>query len=152
MSIYNTLNILKHVNLLFVSNISDPLDPTTSLSDIPVGTIIPWVPEANLISGLPEHHTEGELPNGWVHCDGSVIPEPSPWHGTTTPNLSGEQCFLFPPGNEDPEKLIQNKLQIERSQNKPVQSISTSSSSSSSGSNTNIYSKILRVFWIMRIW
>jgi len=129
----------------------DPLDPTTSLSDIPVGTIIPWVPEANLITGLSEHNTEGDLPNGWVHCDGSVIPEPSPWHGTTTPNLSGEQCFLFPPGKQDPEKLIENHIQTESGQDKPVQSISTATSSTI-GSNSNICSKILRVFWIMRIW
>ena len=135
--------------------ILDPLDPTTSLSDIPVGTIIPWVPEANLLAGLPDHNTEGELPSGWVHCDGSVIPEPSPWHGTTTPNLSDEQCFLFPPGNEDPEKLMKNQLQTELGQNKSLQSSpskSSTSSSSSAGYNKSISSKILRVFWIMRIW
>jgi len=133
----------------------DPLDPTTSLSDIPVGTIIPWVPEANLLAGLPDHNTEGELPSGWVHCDGSVIPEPSPWHGTTTPNLSDEQCFLFPPGNEDPEKLMKNQLQTELGQNKSLQSSpskSSTPSSSSAGYNKSISSKILRVFWIMRIW
>merc|ERR1712018_114717 len=131
------INMADEVSCISLAK-DDPLDPTTSLSDVPLGTIIPWVPEANLLlrgTGLPEHSTQSELPDGWVHCDGSVIPEPSPWHGTTTPNLNEEQCFLFPPGNEDPEKLIQNKLQIERSQNKPVQSISTSSSSSSSGSN-----------------
>ena len=131
------------------------MDPSTSLSDIPVGTIIPWVPEANLLAGLPDHNTEGELPSGWVHCDGSVIPEPSPWHGTTTPNLSDEQCFLFPPGNEDPEKLMKNQLQTELGQNKSVQSSpskSSTSSSSSAGYNKSISSKILRVFWIMRIW
>ena len=129
--------------------ISDPFDPSTSLSDVPVGTIIPWVPEANLLAGscLYEHSTQNTLPDGWVHCDGSVIPEPSPWHGTTTPNLNEEQCFLFPPGNKNPQDLITKHMQTDNVKNKAANTTSTSK-----GDSVNLSSKILKVFWIMRIW
>ena len=107
------------------------------------------MPEANLQTGrgLREHSTQGTLPNGWVHCDGSVIPEPSPWHGTTTPNLSEEQCFLFPPGNKDPQNIMANHIQTDTVMNK-----SPTTSTTPEGPSANSSSKILRVFWIMRIW
>ena len=119
------------------------------MSDVPVGTIIPWVPEANLLTGtgLPEHLKQSELPNGWVHCDGSVIPKPSSWHGTTTPNLNEEQCFLFPPGNKDPQELIKQHMQTELTFDRKSEAIP-----SSPGTSTKLTSTILRVFWIMRIW
>ena len=123
------------------------------MSDVPVGTIIPWVPDASLITGikgLPEQCTQGELPDGWVHCDGKDIPEPSPWHGTTTPNLNEEQCFLFPPGNKDPQELIEKHNLQKDNTIKDKQA--TCSISSSSGSSSTLSSTILRVFWIMRIW
>jgi hypothetical protein len=34
------------------------------------------------------------IPDGWLRCDGSIIPAPSPWVNLTTPNLNGEKRFL----------------------------------------------------------
>merc|ERR1712018_397259 len=133
------INMADEVSCISLAK-DDPLYPATSLSDVPLGTIIPWVPEANLLltgSGLPEQSTQSELPDGWVHCDGSVIPEPSPWHGTTTPNLNEEQCFLLPPGNEDPQKLVEKRIETDSSF-KNNQAVTPTSSLSSSGSSLNI--------------
>merc|ERR1712126_563755 len=55
----------------------------------PLGTITAWVNRPN----LDGPHTEN-LPTGWIRCDGSVIPRPSPWAGQTTPNINGENRFL----------------------------------------------------------
>merc|ERR1719495_2883761 len=55
----------------------------------PLGTITAWVSRP-----LPNSpHTEN-LPTGWIRCDGSVIPQPSPWAGQKTPNINGESRFL----------------------------------------------------------
>ena len=111
------------------------------MSDIPVGTILPWVPEASKITANNVHEQNPDiLPGGWVHCDGRVIPEPSPWHGSTTPNLNEEACFLSPPGNKD-KQLITQSIEADTGNNK-----------SANDSSVNITSKMLRVFWIMRIW
>ena len=34
------------------------------------------------------------LPNGWIRCDGGVIPNPSIWEGCHTLDLNGKQKFL----------------------------------------------------------
>jgi len=34
------------------------------------------------------------IPDGWIRCDGSIIPAPSPWANLPTPNLNGEKRFL----------------------------------------------------------
>lgn len=56
----------------------------------PVGSIVAWITK-------PEQEAEKEnsvLPDGWVHCDGKPIPEPSIWAGAHTPNLNGDKRFL----------------------------------------------------------
>merc|ERR1719495_1920265 len=55
----------------------------------PIGTITAWV--SRPVTTSP--HTEN-LPTGWIRCDGSVIPQPSPWAGQKTPNINGENRFL----------------------------------------------------------
>merc|ERR1712212_822773 len=55
----------------------------------PLGTITAWVNRP----GTNTAHTEN-LPVGWIRCDGSVIPSPSPWAGQKTPNINGENRFL----------------------------------------------------------
>ena len=126
---------------MFLYFVSDSTHRSNSLSDIPVGTILPWVPEASQTAGNNVHEQSPDiLPDGWVHCDGRVIPEPSPWHGSTTPNLNEEACFLSPPGNKD-KQLIPQSIDTDTRNNK-----------SNNMNSVNINSKMLRVFWIMRIW
>merc|ERR1712126_24464 len=55
----------------------------------PLGTITAWVNRPN----IDGPHTQN-LPTGWIRCDGSVIPQPSPWAGQKTPNINGENRFL----------------------------------------------------------
>jgi len=61
----------------------------TLFNDSPLGTILPWVPKPtkSFGSGLT-------LPDGWVRCNGSTIPEPSIWAGQKTPDLNNAQRFL----------------------------------------------------------
>merc|ERR1719495_481869 len=35
-----------------------------------------------------------DLPEGWVRCDGNLIPHPSAWAGYPTPNINGLHKFL----------------------------------------------------------
>ena len=53
-----------------------------------LGSIIAWVPRTD--NGPPDE----ALPEGWMRCDGSVIPEPSNWAGTNTPDLNAPRKFL----------------------------------------------------------
>merc|ERR1712133_60663 len=55
----------------------------------PLGTITAWVNRPNIDGPLTQN-----LPTGWIRCDGSVIPQPSPWAGQKTPNINGENRFL----------------------------------------------------------
>merc|ERR1712126_132292 len=55
----------------------------------PLGTITAWVNRPNIDGPLTQNH-----PTGWIRCDGSVIPQPSPWAGQKTPNINGENRFL----------------------------------------------------------
>jgi hypothetical protein len=41
------------------------------------------------------------ISEGWLKCDGTVIPDPSPWSGETTPNLNGNGLFLRGANPED---------------------------------------------------
>jgi len=61
----------------------------SQIKEMPIGSIVSWTlkPEANA------DHTE-TLPDGWIRCDGGIIPEPSIWAGSHTPNLNGQQLFL----------------------------------------------------------
>merc|ERR1712228_359390 len=74
----------------------------------PVGTISAWVTK-------PTKETKEDklvdLPNGWVRCDGSTIPEPSIWAGQLTPDLNGEKRFLR--GASDSEVLTMEEDQMQ---------------------------------------
>ena len=63
--------------------------PVSFLSIPPIGSIIAWVSKANKSS-----NSFVELPDGWVKCDGSLIPKGSMWEGFYTPNLNGERLFI----------------------------------------------------------
>ena len=64
-------------------------DLTISEFDIfPLGSIIPWVNKPSLGSVHQE-----DLPDGWVLCDGGVIPQ-GVWQGEHTPDLNGDERFL----------------------------------------------------------
>ena len=120
------------------------------MSDIPVGTILPWVPEAadkNPKDVFPKERAD-KLPDGWMHCDGSVIPEPSPWHGSTTPNLNEDECFLSP--KELVSKLMQQGTMVAATTMTSNSEFNDDQDVSDGG--VNIRSKLMRVFWIMRIW
>jgi len=64
----------------------------------PLGTITAWVNRP----AINAPHTEN-LPYGWMRCDGSIIPSPSPWAGQHIPNINGEKRFLR--GSVDSEML-----------------------------------------------
>ena len=74
----------------------------------PVGTISAWVTK-------PTKETKEDklvdLPDGWVRCDGSTIPEPSIWAGQLTPDLNGEKRFLR--GASDSEELTMEEDQMQ---------------------------------------
>merc|ERR1719249_206066 len=57
----------------------------------PIGTISAWVTKPSKDTREDEMVS---LPDGWVRCDGSSIPEPSVWAGQLTPDLNGEKRFL----------------------------------------------------------
>lgn len=73
-------------------------DEVNNLHLMPIGSIVAWVmkPDKN------SNHTE-IVPDGWIRCDGSAIPPPSIWAGSTTPNLNGGRHFLR--GGSDAECL-----------------------------------------------
>merc|ERR1712223_522083 len=61
----------------------------SEIKEMPIGSIVSWT----LKPQVGANHTE-TLPEGWIRCDGGVIPEPSVWAGSHTPNLNGEKLFL----------------------------------------------------------
>lgn len=59
---------------------------TRSVGDVPIGGIVPWLPNLSGVPGLPE---------GWMLCDGSTVNDAlSPMNGTTIPDLNGDNRFL----------------------------------------------------------
>ena len=73
--------------------------------EVPVGTILSWV--------LRVDNDGGEivdLPDGWMRCDGSVIPHGSIWTGKNVPNLNGERRFLRGGNDADMLKLEDDQL------------------------------------------
>ena len=84
-------NLKEDINLL-----SNQLD---EIREMPLGSIISWVFKPDMES----EHTEA-LPLGWVRCNGDIIPSPSPWAGSNTPNLNGERRFLR--GGSDDQALV----------------------------------------------
>jgi len=72
------------------TDITDLEDVLNKLVTSPIGSIMAWVTK-------PENDAEEELsslPDGWVYCDGNIIPEPSIWAGANTPDLNGQKRFL----------------------------------------------------------
>merc|ERR1719495_884964 len=57
----------------------------------PLGSIIAWVTRPS--TEVPRNMSI-DLPEGWVRCDGSMIPRPSAWAGYPTPNINGLHKFL----------------------------------------------------------
>ena len=51
-----------------------------------------------------------DLPDGWISCNGSVIPEGSIWAGKQVPDLNGERRFLR--GGSEEEMLTLEDDQI----------------------------------------
>merc|ERR1719361_170651 len=93
---------LHHEIQVEIQKVQDEIDITDShveaIREMPIGSIISWVLKPSLDSA----HEEA-LPGGWVRCDGRLIPEPSVWAGSHTPNLNGERLFLR--GGADSESL-----------------------------------------------
>ena len=74
------------------------------LIESPVGTIMAWILRVD---------SDGEavdLPDGWISCNGSVIPEGSIWAGKQVPDLNGERRFLR--GGSEEEMLTLEDDQI----------------------------------------
>ena len=64
-------------------------DETALSTGSPVGTILAWTMK------VETNGTETEdIPDGWMRCDGSVIPPPSVWAGQNTPDLNNHKRFL----------------------------------------------------------
>merc|ERR1712142_569420 len=74
-------------NLVALSNKVDTA--VNSLVIPPVGAIIAWVNKPNRCAKLLP-----DIPDGWIKCNGSIIPIGSIWAGYRTPNLNGEKLFL----------------------------------------------------------
>ena len=73
---------------------------------MPIGSIIAWIPKPT-----KESANETYLPEGWIRCDGTTIPPPSIWAGSTTPDLNGNKHFLR--GGSDSEFLETEEDQIQ---------------------------------------
>jgi len=90
------------------ANIEENKDIINTLHLAPIGTISAWVTKPS--KGTREDEMVS-LPDGWVRCDGSTIPEPSIWAGQLTPNLNGEKRFLR--GASDSEVLTMEEDQMQ---------------------------------------
>ena len=66
-----------------------PYVSVDELAVFPVGSIIPWVDRLNSDNG--EHSA---LPDGWIKCDGGIVPDGSIWSGLEVPDLNGKGLFL----------------------------------------------------------
>ena len=90
-----------------IANVNSTIrEEVNNLHLMPIGSIVAWVMQPDKIS----NHTE-ILPEGWIRCDGSTIPSPSIWAGSTTPNLNGQKHFLR--GGSDEEYLDTELDQIQ---------------------------------------
>ena len=74
--------------------------------EVPVGTILSWVLRVDNDGG-----DIVDLPDGWMRCDGSVIPHGSIWTGKNVPNLNGERRFLRGGPDEDLLTLEDDQVQ-----------------------------------------
>jgi len=106
----NTVNIDENeIKIdLNTANIEENMGIIGTLHLAPIGTISAWVTKPS--TGTKENEMVS-LPDGWVRCDGSTIPEPSIWAGQLTPNLNGEKRFLR--GASDSEVLTLEEDQMQ---------------------------------------
>ena len=56
-------------------------------------------------------HSDLALPDGWLRCDGSRIPQPSIWAGKKSPDLNSEGRFLR--GGYDRDALLKEGHMIQ---------------------------------------
>jgi len=90
------------------ANIERNTNNITSLNLAPIGTILAWVRKP---SKETSDNDMVNLPDGWVLCDGSPIPQPSMWAGQLTPNLNGGRRFLRGASEEDMLTLEEDQIQ-----------------------------------------
>merc|ERR1711971_780713 len=90
------------------NNIEENKEIIDTLHLAPIGTISAWVTKP---SKETRENENVSLPDGWVRCDGSTIPEPSVWAGQLTPNLNGEKRLLR--GASDSEVLTLEEDQMQ---------------------------------------
>jgi len=91
-----------------VDNLSKLTTRVNLLTELPLGTIIPWAvkPSTGTNPSLA-----ADLPRGWLRCDGTKIPAPSKWAGQLTPDLNGQGLFLR--GGRDNQNLQIEQDQIQ---------------------------------------
>ena len=76
------------------------------MPEVPIGTIIAWVLKVDKSS----NGNISDLPDGWMCCDGGVIPSKSMWAGKRVPDLNGERRFLRGGDDKDMLKLEDDQL------------------------------------------
>ena len=76
------------------------------MPEVPIGTIIAWVLKVDKGSD----GNISDLPDGWMRCDGDVIPSKSIWAGQRVPDLNGERRFLR--GGDDKDMLKMENDQV----------------------------------------
>merc|ERR1719259_1655 len=72
-------------NTILIKNNQDDI---SRLHLAPVGSIIGWTPRVGGTGPVVA------LPEGWIRCDGGVIPGYSVWAGLRTPDLNSQSRFL----------------------------------------------------------
>jgi len=101
---------VKDLNNTILSNtrqIDTNKEDISKLHLAPIGSILAWTPRLEHTSGDPDLG----LPNGWLRCDGGVIPQPSVWAGKRTPDLNSESRFLR--GGYDHDAMLEEGHMIQ---------------------------------------
>ena len=79
--------------VVFCDMTSDSYEDVLQSDDVPIGS-----PVGTILAWTMKVETNGketaDIPDGWMRCDGSVIPTPSVWAGQKTPDLNNEKRFL----------------------------------------------------------
>jgi len=99
------INSLESRTHVLEGNASSLADQVSKLHLAPIGSIVAWTPRSS--SDAPDI----SLPEGWIRCDGRVIPEPSIWAGKKTPDLNTESRFLR--GGQDHDALTEQAHMLE---------------------------------------
>ena len=79
--------------VVFCDMTSDSYEDVLQSDDVPIGS-----PVGTILAWTMKVETNGketaDIPDGWMRCDGSVIPPPSVWAGQKTPDLNNDKRFL----------------------------------------------------------